>query len=127
MIAEQRRERILREIVMRGRLEVADFARRTELSGMTIRRDLAVLAERSADGAPTALRVDSVRSDHGFGAELAVDHLAERGHRGVGLLLRETATAPWVADGHARATRRHGMVDAPVATTPSPRWGDGST
>jgi DNA-binding LacI/PurR family transcriptional regulator len=249
MIAEQRRERILREIVMRGRLEVADFARRTELSGMTIRRDLAVLAERglirrvhggavlpdtadapavgargigsssrpvatiglivpdaayyfppvirgvgeaargagirivlgttnydpreeihqlarldaggvdaimlvtarpgvdddttwraiadirtpvvlverSADGAPTALRVDSVRSDHGFGAELAVDHLAERGHRGVGLLLRETATAPWVADGHARAARRHAMVDAPVVIAPSLRWGDGST
>ncbi|WP_194411303.1 substrate-binding domain-containing protein [Microbacterium cremeum] len=249
MIAEQRRERILREIVLRGRIEVADFARRTELSGMTIRRDLAVLAERglirrvhggavlpetadapaagargigtssrpvatiglivpdaayyfppvirgvgeaargvgirivlgttnydpreehhqlarldaggvdaimlvtarpglddeatwqaiggirtpvvlverSADGAPTTLRVDSVRSDHAFGAELAVDHLAARGHRGVGLLMRETATAPWVAQGHLRACRRHGMVDAPVATAPSPTWGDGST
>ncbi|REJ06827.1 DeoR family transcriptional regulator [Microbacterium bovistercoris] len=249
MIAEERRERILREIVLRGRLEVADFAQRTGLSGMTIRRDLTVLAdrglirrvhggavlpetaeapavgsrgigrpsrpvatvglivpdagyyfppmirgageaahaagirivlgttnydpreevhqltrlaagdvdaimlitarpgvddsmtwdaisgigtpvvlvERSADGAPTALRIDSVRSDHSFGAELAVDHLAERGHDGVGLLLRETATAPWVALGHARATRRHGMRTAPVATAPSPRWGDGST
>jgi len=249
MIAEQRRERILREIVLRGRIEVADFAGRSGLSGMTIRRDLAVLSdrglirrvhggavlpetadapatgsrrigtsarpmatiglivpdaayyfpplirgvgeaargagirivlgttnydpreeihqltrldaagvdaimlvtarpgiedtatwetiagirtpvvlvERSPEGVPTTLRVDSVRSDHGFGAELAVDHLAERGHRGVGLLLRETATAPWVALGHARATRRHGMVDAPVATAPSPRWGDGST
>lgn len=249
MIAEQRRERILREIVLRGRIEVADFARRTELSGMTIRRDLAVLAERglvrrvhggavlpetagapavgsrgigsssrpvatiglivpdaayyfppvvrgvgeaareagirvvlgntnydpreeihqlarldeggvdaimlvtarpgvddsttwraigdirtpvvlverSAEGAPTTLRVDSVRSDHAFGAELAVDHLADRGHRGVGLLLRETATAPWVALGHERATGRHGMIDAPVVTAPSLRWGDGST
>ncbi|MFC4137615.1 MULTISPECIES: LacI family DNA-binding transcriptional regulator [unclassified Microbacterium] len=249
MIAEERRERILREIVLRGRFEVADFARRTGLSGMTIRRDLAVLAERglirrvhggavlpetaeapvvgsrgigsssrpvatvglivpdagyyfppmirgageaahaagirivlgttnydpreevhqltrlaagdvdaimlitarpgvddsttwdaisgistpvvlverSTEGAPTALRIDSVRSDHSFGAELAVDHLAERGHDGVGLLLRETATAPWVALGHARATRRHGMRTAPVATAPSPRWGDGST
>ncbi|MFE6735195.1 substrate-binding domain-containing protein [Microbacterium sp. NPDC057650] len=249
MIAEERRERILREIVLRGRMEVADFALRTGLSGMTIRRDLAVLAdrglirrvhggavlpetadapavgsrgigsssrpaatvglivpdagyyfppmirgageaahaagirivlgttnydpreeihqltrlaagdvdaimlitarpgvedsttwdaisgirtpvvlvERSTEGAPTSLRIDSVRSDHSFGAELAVDHLAERGHDGVGLLLRETATAPWVALGHARATRRHGMRTAPVATAPSPRWGDGST
>ncbi|WP_309065574.1 LacI family DNA-binding transcriptional regulator [Microbacterium sp.] len=248
MIAEERRERILREIVLRGRMEVADFAARTGLSGMTIRRDLAVLAERglvrrvhggavlpdtadapavgargigsahrplatiglivpdaayyfpplirgagdaaraagarlvlgttnyepaeesrqltrlaatgadavmlvtarpdvdesanwetiagigipvvlverSADRAPTSLRVDAVRSDHSFGAELAVDHLAERGHRGVGLLCRETATSPWIVQGHAAATRRRGMIEAPARTVPSPRWGSGS-
>ncbi|MFK4836959.1 LacI family DNA-binding transcriptional regulator [Microbacterium sp. ZW T2_14] len=249
MIAEERRERILREIVLRGRIEVTDFAERAGLTGMTIRRDLSVLAERglvrrvhggavlpeaadapavgargigtssrpvatiglivpdaayyfppvirgvsgaahgsgirivlgttnydpreeihqlarldaggadaimlvtarpgidddmtwqaiagirtpvvlverSPDGAPTTMRVDSVRSDHEFGAELAVDHLFERGHRGVGLLLRETATAPWIARGHARATRRRQMMPGPVVTAPSPRWGDGST
>ncbi len=249
VIAEERRERILRELVLRGRFEVADFARRTGLSGMTIRRDLAVLAdrglvrrvhggavlpetaeapatgaqgigsptrplatiglivpdaayyfpplirgagdaaraagarlvlgttnynpdeearqltrlaasgadavmlvtarpdvdesttwqtiarvgipvvlvERSAEAAPTSLRVDAVRSDHAFGAELAVDHLAERGHRAVGLLCRETATAPWIAQGHQRATRRCGMRVAPMTTVPSPRWGDPST
>ena len=248
VIAEERRERILREIVMRGRIEVGDFAARTGLSGMTIRRDLAVLAdrglirrvhggavlpdtaeapatgvrgigsstrplatiglivpdagyyfpplirgaseaalaagvrlvlgttnydpaeetrqlhrlsaggadatmlvtarpdvvdqelwraiaavetpvvlvERAADGAPTSLRIDAVRSDHAFGAELAVDHLAERGHRSVGLLCRETATAPWIAKGHRRAVERRGLASAPVMTTPSPRWGDDS-
>lgn len=248
MIADERRERILREIVMRGRIEVADFAARSGLSGMTIRRDLAVLAdrglirrvhggavlpdtadapatgirgigsasrplatiglivpdaryyfpplirgaseaarsagvrlvlgttnydpaeetrqlrrlstggadaamlvtarpdvaddelwravasvdipvvlvERAADRAPTSLRMDAVRSDHSFGAELAVDHLAERGHRSVGLLCRETATAPWVAEGHRRAVERHVMPVAPTMTAPSPQWGDGS-
>lgn len=248
VIAEERRERILREIVMRGRLEVADFAARTELSGMTIRRDLAALAdrglirrvhggavlpdtadapvvgargfgsanrplatiglivpdsgyyfpplirgaseaarsagmrlvlgttnydpaeetrqmrrlraagadavmlvtarpdvvdehlwtaiaevdipvvlvERAADGAPTSLRIDAVRSDHSFGAQLAVDHLADRGHASVGLLCRETATAPWVAQGHELAARRRGMTAAPVMIAPSPRWGAAS-
>ncbi|WP_435747524.1 substrate-binding domain-containing protein [Microbacterium sp. PMB16] len=250
MIAEERRERILREIVLRGRIEVLDFASRLGLSGMTIRRDLAVLAdrglvrrvhggavlpdiaeapatgsrgigssarpiatiglivpdasyyfppvirgaseaarasgvrlvlgatnydareearqlarlsengvdaimlvtarpqiddqatwdtiaaidtpvvlvERSAGGAPTSLRIDAVRSDHSYGAEIAVDHLAERGHRSVGLLCRESATAPWIVRGHARAIARWGLdATAPVVAAPSPRWGDGST
>ncbi|WP_341977608.1 substrate-binding domain-containing protein [Microbacterium sp. LWO13-1.2] len=250
MIAEERRERILRELVLRGRVEVPEFAARLGLSGMTIRRDLAVLAERgllrrvhggavlpdaadapaigargigssgrpiatiglivpdatyyfppvirgasdaaraagvrlvlgttsydareearqlirlsesgvdaimlvtarpqiddqatwdtiakigtpvvlverSAGGAPTSLRIDAVRSDHSYGAEIAVDHLAERGHRSVGLLCRESATAPWIVRGHARAIERWGLdPSAPVATAPSPRWGDGST
>lgn len=250
MIAEERRERILREIVLRGRIEVLDYAARLGLSGMTIRRDLAVLAERglvrrvhggavlpdsaeapaigargigsaarpiatiglivpdasyyfppvirgaseaaraagmrlvlgatnydareearqlrrlsqngvdaimlvtarpqiddrttwdtiadigtpvvlverSAGGAPTSLRIDAVRSDHSYGAEIAVDHLAERGHRSVGLLCRESATAPWIVRGHSRAITRWGLDEtAPVVTAPSPRWGDGST
>ena len=85
-----------------------------------------VLVERAADGAPTSLRVDAVRSDHAFGAELAVDHLAERGHRTVGLLCQETATASWIIRGYTRAVERHGMSPAPIMTAQSPRWGDGS-
>ncbi len=86
-----------------------------------------VLVERSAEGAPTSLRIDAVRSDHSYGAEIAVDHLVERGHRAVGLLCRESATAPWIVHGHARAAARWGLDPAPVMTAPSPRWGDGST
>ncbi|HLT67592.1 MAG TPA: LacI family DNA-binding transcriptional regulator, partial [Microbacterium sp.] len=82
--------------------------------------------ERAADGAPTTLRIDAVRSDHSFGAELAVDHLAERGHTSVALLCRETATAPWIVRGHGRAVARRGMRPAPTVTTPSPLWGEGA-
>jgi DNA-binding LacI/PurR family transcriptional regulator len=250
VIAEERRERILREIVLRGRIEVADFAQRSGLSGMTIRRDLValgerglvrrvhggavlpdaadapavgsrgigtaqrpiatiglivpdaayyfpqvirgaseaarsaglrlvlgtthydpaeearqltrlsasgadaillvtarpgfdepttwdtiggidtpvVLVERSARDAPTSLLLDAVRSDHSYGAELAVDHLAERGHASIGILCRESATSPWVERGYGRAIERRGMDDAaPRLTAPSPRWGEGST
>src|SRR5690606_28542012 len=74
------------------------------------------------------LRIDAVRSDHSYGAELAVEHLADRGHERVALLCRESATAPWIRRGHARAVERCGLAsDAPVAVAPSPRWGDGST
>lgn len=249
MIADERRERILREIVLRGHIEVVDFAARTGLSGMTIRRDLAVLAERglvrrvhggavlpetadapvkgargigtsqrplatigfivpdasyyfprvisgasdaaraagvrlvlgttayepaeetrligrmrdsgvdaillvtarphiedeetwaqvsssatpvvlverSADAVPWGMPLDAVRSDHRHGVELAMEHLVDRGHRRVGLLCRESATAPWLVRGHERAVGQLGIErDAPVMTAPSPRWGDSS-
>ena len=81
MIAEERRERILREIVLRGRIEVTDFAERAGLTGMTIRRDLSVLAERGL-----------VRRVHG-GAVLpeAADAPAV-GARGIGTSARPVAT-----------------------------------
>ena len=250
MLSEQRRERILREVALRGSVNVAEFAARTGLSGMTIRRDLAVLAERgllrrvhggavlpgaaetpatgptgfgtprrpigtvglivpdaryyfsgmirgahaaarelglrlvlgvtdydpreeihqleklsekgadaillvtarpgeedeqtweclsslappvvlverSARDAPPALRVDSVRSDHSYGTELAVDHLVSAGHRRIGLLCRDTATAPWIEEGFARATRRWGLPDdVPRRRAPSLQWGSNSS
>ncbi len=47
MLADERRERILSELGVRGALQVADFAARIGVSGMTLRRDLAQL---EADG-----------------------------------------------------------------------------
>ncbi|WP_371202790.1 substrate-binding domain-containing protein [Microbacterium sp. BWT-B31] len=246
-MSEERRERILREVSLRGRINVAEFAERHGFSGMTIRRDLAVLAdrgllrrihggaiaaaegaatgdrglgtgagpiatvglivpdatyyfpqvirgvsvaarqsglrlvlgvtnyepreeirqltklsdsgvgaimlvtarpgideartwdclarvrppvvlvERSLENAPTSLRMDAVRSDHSYGAELAVAHLVDAGHRRIGLICRESATAPWIEQGYERAVSRLGLPeDAPRMRAPSPRWGNES-
>lgn len=46
MITDERHGKILRELELRGSLKVKDFALRAGLSGMTIRRDLAYLADR---------------------------------------------------------------------------------
>ncbi|MEV4776050.1 substrate-binding domain-containing protein [Microbacterium sp. LWH12-1.2] len=245
MLSEERRERILQEVAIRGRVHVMEFAARTGLSGMTIRRDLAVLAarglvrrvhggavlpgaadapiagdsgfsssrrpigtvgfivpdsnyyfppvirgahaaarqlglrlvlgvtnydpgeevrqlvklsengadgillvtarpgvddartwdclasvrppvvlvERSAREAPLALGVDSVRSDHSSGTELAVDHLVAGGHRRIGLICRDSATASWIEEGYVRASSRWGLShDSPRMRAPSLRW-----
>jgi len=86
-----------------------------------------VLVERSSRDAPTKLSIDSVRSDHSYGAELALDHLAERGHRRVGLVCLDSATAPWIKSGYRRAARRLGLeADAPTLFVPAARYGGGS-
>lgn len=46
MLRSQRHSQILREIDLRGGLNVADFSQRVGASGMTIRRDLALLEEQ---------------------------------------------------------------------------------
>lgn len=46
MLAEERRDRIRRELSLRGRIEVARFAETWGYSEMTIRRDLALLVEQ---------------------------------------------------------------------------------
>lgn len=57
------------------------------------------LVERTATYGPFHEHVESVTTDHAFGAGLAVRHLAAEGHRRVGLLA--SATSP-----HAAAVRR---------------------
>jgi DNA-binding LacI/PurR family transcriptional regulator len=53
--------------------------------------------------------LESVRSDHAYGARLAVRHLVELGHASIGLALRETPTAPWVQQGFRRAVAEYGL------------------
>ncbi|NJC21617.1 DNA-binding LacI/PurR family transcriptional regulator [Arthrobacter pigmenti] len=233
MLGEERHEKILRELELRGTLKVNDFAARTGLSGMTIRRDLAHLADQGLlkrvhggavpagieragaaagrrarpvatlglivptsgyyfpavirgaeaaarvhnarlvlgvsnysveeesrqlerlvangvdgillassgstdDGSPTlellsrlgvpvvlversgraelaGASLESVMSDHSYGAELAVRHLASLGHNRIGLAVATSPTAPWLREGHGRAVQRLGLEpDAPV-------------
>jgi DNA-binding LacI/PurR family transcriptional regulator len=60
-----------------------------------------VLVERRWDG-PEA---EYVRSDHGAGARLAVEHLAAHGHARVGLAVRgSTPTSYWLTQGFREAT-----------------------
>lgn len=63
----------------------------------------AVLLERSIGGIGTTLPLGSVRSDHSHGAELAVRHLVELGHRRIALAWRESPTAPPVLSGFRKA------------------------
>lgn len=46
MMSDDRQNRILRELALRGSLNAADFARSLGISGMTVRRDLALLEEQ---------------------------------------------------------------------------------
>ncbi len=80
-------------------------------------RDLGVpcvLVERQVTGLAVA-DVESVSSDHAAGAAKAVQHLADLGHRSVGLLAVQTPTAGPVAAGHAEAVAALGLAEAPVS------------
>lgn len=76
------------------------------LSGLKIP---VVLVERSSRA------FESVMSDHSYGAELAVEHLASLGHRRIGLAVATSPTAPWLRDSHARVIAQLGLeTDAPI-------------
>ncbi|NED95045.1 DeoR/GlpR transcriptional regulator [Phytoactinopolyspora alkaliphila] len=72
MLAEQRRSRILHEVAHRGAARVTDLAVLLDVSEMTIRRDLDVLADRDAldkvHGGATARRAPST-DEPGFAAK----------------------------------------------------------
>lgn len=69
-----------------------------------------VVVERSIDDALDHGRLESVRSDHAHGAEIAINHLLELGHQGIALCLRENSpTAPPMIDGFHRAMERAGI------------------
>ncbi|AFR30621.1 substrate-binding domain-containing protein [Arthrobacter sp. Rue61a] len=76
------------------------------LSGLRIP---VVLVERSS-------RVfESVMSDHSYGAELALEHLASLGHRRIGLAIATSPTAPWLRESHERMVAKLGLeTDAPI-------------
>lgn len=69
-----------------------------------------VVVERSIEDALDDGELESVRSDHVRGAELAVNHLLSLGHRKVALCIREgSPTAPPVMEGYRQALQRAGM------------------
>ncbi|MFB8239963.1 LacI family DNA-binding transcriptional regulator [Kitasatospora purpeofusca] len=85
------------------------------------------LVERTATVGPFAEHVESVATDHAFGAALAVRHLAAEGHRRIGLLASATSpTTPAVRRGWQETTAALGL-DAdgtPEAITPDHRSAD---
>ena len=74
-----------------------------------------VVVERSIDDVQDHGRLESVRSDHVRGAEIAVNHLLALGHEKVALCLRESSpTAGPLVAGFHRALRQAGKQDDPA-------------
>ncbi|KQQ62560.1 hypothetical protein ASF63_18635 [Microbacterium sp. Leaf320] len=73
-----------------------------------------VVVERAIDTARTPLRLSAVRSDHAYGAELAVTHLVAKGHRSIALAWRDSPTAPLVQEGYRRGLDAAGMRSAAI-------------
>ena len=55
-----------------------------------------VLMERAFGFPHVSREYDHVRTDHAYGAMLALRHLASLGHRRIGINLTATATAHWL-------------------------------
>lgn len=83
-----------------------------------------VVVEREVLPGPGSATIESVRTDHAYGAELAMQHLYELGHRRVLLAARTSATAPWLRLGHRRVLERNGEdPEGLFWTLPNPRIG----
>ncbi|MFC4140077.1 MULTISPECIES: LacI family DNA-binding transcriptional regulator [unclassified Microbacterium] len=85
-----------------------------------------VIVERSVDDA-VAGRLEWVRSDHAYGAEVAVKHLVENGHHGIALAARNAATTSGLIAGYDRAMSAIGATDEQrlQRRLPDPPLGDG--
>ncbi|QFZ24590.1 DeoR family transcriptional regulator [Saccharothrix syringae] len=85
-----------------------------------------VLVERSAVSGPYRQHVESVRTDHAAGAELAVRHLHGQGHRRIGLVVSASSpTSGHVREGWHRATADLALPPAPevlAAAYYEPGW-----
>lgn len=86
-----------------------------------------VFIERTATVGRYAEHVESVSTDHAFGASLAVRHLAARGHRRVGFLASASSPhTPAVRRGWQQTVAAIGLaLDAPELISPDhrdPRW-----
>ncbi|SED54735.1 LacI family DNA-binding transcriptional regulator [Ruania alba] len=79
-----------------------------------------VLLERHNDATREAREIDSIRTDHSYGAMLAVDHFAELGHSKVALAVDMwTPTAPWIRAGYLKAIEQLGLDTVPITDLPS--------
>ncbi|GAA3241800.1 substrate-binding domain-containing protein [Actinocorallia longicatena] len=75
-----------------------------------------VLVERRGFG-----RLEHVVSDHGYGGELAVRHLAGLGHANIALVARgDSPHTPWIRAGFDRALAEAGLVPGPFFATEAP-------
>jgi DNA-binding LacI/PurR family transcriptional regulator len=71
-----------------------------------------VVVERAIDER-TSGQIQSVRTDHAYGAELAVRHLADLGHERIALAIPVSPTSPWLLEGYSRGMSKLGFdVDA---------------
>jgi DNA-binding LacI/PurR family transcriptional regulator len=69
-----------------------------------------IVVERSIDGVMDEGRLESVRSDHVRGAELAVNHLVSLGHRKIALCVRESSpTSAPISEGYRVAMQAAGL------------------
>lgn len=81
-----------------------------------------VVVERSIDDISEECRLESVRSDHVRGAEIAVNHLLSIGHRRIALCVREkTPTTSQVIEGYHLAMRRAGTPQDSTMVRPVSR------
>lgn len=98
----------------------------TELHELLVEAPVPVVVVERAVDERTGGRLECVRSDHAYGAELAVRHLAELGHERIALAARTSPTTPWLIDGYERAMARLGQFgDALLRRElPSPDAGD---
>lgn len=89
-------------------LILATVSRDDELVGFCIRRGLPVILVNRSEARD---RVSSVVSDDDMGMRLAVDHLAELGHRHIAHVAGplSTSTGSLRCDGFERAMSRHGL------------------
>ncbi|GGO26163.1 substrate-binding domain-containing protein [Microbispora bryophytorum] len=87
-----------------------------------------VLVERAAVVGPYQEAMESVVSDHVFGAAMAVRHLAALGHRRIGVITtRESPTTPHVRRGWRQACGELGLglddaLDADTVDRRDPDW-----
>lgn len=73
-----------------------------------------VLLERGFVHPALHQAIDSVRTNHEAGAELAIRHLAQRGRRNIASLFFKNATMPHLNSGYAEALRELGMATPQV-------------
>ncbi|WP_117213010.1 substrate-binding domain-containing protein [Allorhizocola rhizosphaerae] len=89
-----------------------------------------VLVERATTVGPYHEHVESVSTDHAFGASLAVRHLAAEGHRRIGFLASATSPhTPAVRRGWRETVAQLGLelAGTPDVSSPDyrdPRWND---
>ncbi|WP_441414519.1 substrate-binding domain-containing protein [Arthrobacter sp. 2MCAF14] len=76
-----------------------------------------IVVERSIDDVMDDGSLESVRSDHVRGAEIAVNHLLALGHRKIALCVRESSpTASRLLEGYRSALQKAGITHDPALT-----------
>lgn len=118
---EERQVRRLVSLGVEGMLLAPTTRGRSENDVAALVRSIpvpSVILERRF-GAAAVQPFDYVRTDHAYGAGLAVEHLASLGHRGVALAVFDrTPTAPFVREGYREAVERLGLDLAPEISLP---------